>query len=223
MTIYDWPDGEDFFAPINGSFRLVPVSQISASPYTGAIKAVNLALIWQARFEIDLRTLANAHNFQGFIESLEGPVNPVRLFDRWRPAPALLSGGLSGFSDGTFFSDGTGFTDGYEPLVVTAASQGARFVHMSGLPVSQACFQRGDLFGVAGYLYEVRANVSSNASGQALVPILPGLRTAIAPSDPITLWKPRVPMRLANGPSFEVARLNKNIERTELLFVEDIP
>ena len=222
MTTFDWPDGPDF-CPINGSFRLMPVSQTSASPYTGSIKAIGLAQVWMARFEIDLRSLANAHSFQGFIESLEGAVNPVRLFDRWRPMPLALKGAVSGFSDGSFFDDGTGFTDGWSPLIVTAAAKGERRVHMEGLPMSQECFRRGDLLGLGGFLYEVRAGVTSNGDGEALVNILPGLRAGVAAGDAVTLWRPRLAMRLANGSDAEVTRLGRNPGRIELQFVEDIP
>lgn len=219
--IFDWPDGPDF-APINGSFRLTPLSSISASPYTGAVKSVALALLWVARFEIALRTLQNAHDFQGFIEQLEGSSNPVRLFDRWRPVPALLSSSISGFSDGTFFTDGTGFTDGWAPLVLVAATKGSRAVAIEGLPASQECFRRGDLIGIGASLYEVRAGVTSNSSGQALINILPGLRAGVAPGDAVTLWKPRIAMRLISGSEFEVFRSNKNPGHVELSFVEDV-
>lgn len=220
--IFDWPDGSDF-CPINGSFRLMPVSHTSASPYTGSIKAINLAQIWMARFEIDLRNLANATDFQGFIDGLEGPTNPVRLFDRWRPFPRALLGEKSGFSDGTFFDDGTGFTDGWSPMVVTAASQGERRVHVEDLPASKECFRRGDLIGLGGYLYELRAGVTSNADGEALLNILPGLRANVAPGDRVTLWRPRVAMRFANSGDFEIARQGRNPVRVELNFVEDVP
>lgn len=222
MTVFDWPDGRDF-CPINGSFRLVSISQTSASPYTGSIKGVSLAQIWMARFEIDPRTLANATDLQGFIESLEGPTNPVRLFDRWRPYPLALKGEVSGFSDGTFFDDGTGFTDGWSPAIVTAAARGERRVHVSGLPESAECFRRGDLIGIGGFLYELRAGVTSNADGEALLNILPGLRAGVAAADPVTLWRPRVAMRFANASEFESSRQGRNPSRIELQFVEDVP
>lgn len=222
MTTFDWPDGPDF-CPINGSFRLLPISLTSASPYTGSIKGIGLAQIWAARFEIDLRNLANAADFQGFIESLEGPTHPVRLFDRWRPFPLALKGEVSGFSDGTFFDDGTGFTDGWAPAIVTACARGERRVHMEGLPASAECFRRGDVIGIGGFVYEIRSGVSSNAAGEALVNILPGLRAGVAAADPVTLWRPRVAMRLANSGDFEIARQGRNPGRVELQFVEDVP
>jgi hypothetical protein len=227
--IFDWPSGADF-APRAGRFHLATVAQISASPYTGAGKAVTLAQVWRAELTLGVRSIEVAHDIQGFIESLEGPVNPVRLFDRWRPFPLGLIGGVSGFSDGTLFSDGSGFTAGWAPMVVTAAAQGARFVHMEGLPASQECFRRGDLFGIDHYgegglqnfLYESRSGVNSNADGEALVPILPGLRKAIAPGDAITLWQPRVHMRLV--PDHETVTRAVNVsEQVTLSFVEDIP
>jgi hypothetical protein len=226
--IFDWP-GSDDFRPMSGRMHLVTVAHISASPYTGSGKAVTLAQVWKADFSFNSRALARGHDLQGLVESLEGPVNPVRMFDWWRQYPAALLGGVTGFSDGTLFDDGTGFTDGWAPMVASAAAQGARFVHMEGLPEETECFRRGDLFGIdhhgegglQNFLHEVRAGVTSNANGEALVPILPGLRKAIAPSDAIRLWRPKVHMRLL--PDHEA--LNRSFNAADpitLSFVEDV-
>ena len=218
--IFNWPH-DPAWNPMAGRFRLRTISQMSASPYTGAVKAVGLGQVWTADLTFNNHDMALGHDMQGFLESLEGPVNPVRLFDWWRRVPALLSSAASGFSDGTFFTDGTGFTDGWAPLVLTAASKGARQVAIEGLPESQDCFTRGDLIGLGGSLYQIRAGVTSNSSGQALLNILPGLRAGVAAGDAITLWRPTVAMRLLPGDE-GINRAFNISEGFSLSFVEDV-
>lgn len=219
--IFDWiPDL--YGSPVSGQFKLVTRAQVSASPYTGAGKANTLAQLWKADLTFNNKSLDNGVDIQAFIEMLEGPVHVCRLWDFWREVPPLLSGGLSGFSDDTFFTDGTGFTDGYAPSVVTGATRGARFLQIGGLPEAQACFRRGDLIGVGGSLQMVSAGVTSNAAGEALLPLLPGLRSDVAASDPVILWRPKVPMRLM--PDHDgITREYDWATGFSLSFIEDIP
>lgn len=228
--VFDWPHDPDF-EPISGRFYLATVAQMSVSPYTGVGRGITLAQIWKADLTFNSKALEVAHDLQGFLESLEGPVNPVRLFDYWRQFPSLLAGDTSTFSDGTTFTDGTGFTDGASPKVATAATRGSRQLHLSDLPEDQPCFRRGDLVGLrhdigsGEYItcvYEVRGAVSSNADGEALLNVLPGLRASVAAGDPVTLWRPTMQMRLL--PDHEaINRAAKWSEPFTLSFVEDVP
>jgi len=219
--IFEWPS-DTAYRPISGRFGLTPISQISVSPYSGAIKAVNLAQVWSAEFTLGPKDLATAHDIQAFIEKLEGAANPVRLWDFWNPTPTLLSGNQSGFSDGTLFTDGTGFTDGYAPRVLYAATRGARFIAMQELPASQQCFKRGDRIGVGGGVYQVANPVTSNSLGQALLPVLPGLRSNLAVDDPVTLWRPKLAMRMIPGGD-GMPRVFHRADPITLSFVEDVP
>lgn len=222
--IFDWPKGDSQWTAINGSFRLVTINSVSTSPYSGARKSSTLGDVWMARLEFDLRDLPRAKAFQRLITVLRGSENTIRMYDRWRPWPPLLRGEPAPFSDGTFFSDGTGFTDGYSPLAMYDAAHGAKFITVEGLPASKQCFEGGDLIGIGGYLYEISSEiVSSNALGQALVPILPGLRTGVAQGDPISLWYPTVPMLMMSPADAAVERIGRNAGRIELTFIEDIP
>lgn len=160
---------------------------------------------------------------QGFLDALEGPVNPVRMFDHLRLAPVLLSGGSSPFSDGSYFTDGTGWTDGYEPMLTANVAQGANFVAMDGLPASTECFRRGDLIGIGGYLYELKHGGTTNSSGAIGVTVQPGLRLGAAADDPVTLYRPTVPMRLATDIEAAISRSYQWGSPFELAFVEDIP
>lgn len=220
--IYDWPHDAPW-TPESGSFRLSSISALSSSPYTGAHKAASLGQIWVAKFNWNNTHLDQTQDMQGFLDMLEGPVNPVRLFDWWRSAPKLLSGGSSPFSDDTYFDDGSGFTDGYEPLLIANAAQGTNVLTMEGLPVSTTCFLRGDLIGVGGYLYEVKIGGNSNSSGQAAVTVHPGLRVGAAIGDPVTLYRPTLAMRLASDSEAVISRAITHGLPFSLTFVEDIP
>lgn len=220
--IYDWPS-DKILQAISGTFRLSSIAALSSSPYIGAHKAASLGQIWVANLTFHISDLTEVHKMQGFLDALEGPVNPVRIYDRWRPAPRLLSGGSSPFSDGSYFSDGTGWTDGYAPMLTADVAQGANFVAMDGLPVSTECFRRGDLIGIGGYLHEARHGVTSNSSGAAGVTIQPGLRAGAANDDPVTLYRPTCPMRLATDADAAIARSGNHGEPFNLTFVEDIP
>lgn len=220
--IHDWPQ-DAAWTPMSGTFRLTAIAALSTSPYTGAHKAASLAQIWVAKLAWNNRALDDTHNIQGFLDQLEGPVNPVRLFDWWRAAPVLLSGGSQSWSDGTFFTDGTGWADGYAPAIIVAAARGERSIVVSGLPASTECFRRGDLIGVADGLYEVRAGVTSNAAGEALILIQPGLRAVIAVGDTVSLYRPTLAMRLASDAEAAINRAFHWGEGFSLTFVEDIP
>ena len=218
---FDWPR-DPAWNPMAGKIYLAAINQISASPYTGSMKSINLDQIWRADVSWTNHSLALGLDIQAFIEQLEGASNPVRMFDWWRTEPSLLSSLVSGFSDGTIFTDGTGFTDGYAPAVLNAANRGEKFVAISGLPVSTACFKRGDLVGLGGYLYTTASGVSSNALGQALLPLAPGLRLGVAAGDVVNLYAPTVPMRLASPPE----AINRHFNLTDgfsLTFIEDVP
>src|SRR5687767_662413 len=114
MTTYDWP-ADTAWNPMSGTFRLSTIASLSSSPYTGDHKASLLGELWVANLSFNAKEISLVHDMQGFLNGLEGPVNPVRMFDHKRLAPVLLSGGSAAFSDGTFFSDGTGWADGYAP------------------------------------------------------------------------------------------------------------
>jgi len=208
---------------MSGTFRLSSISALSSSPYTGAHKASLLGQLWIAKLTWPARVLALVHNMQGFFDALEGPVNPVRMFDHKRMAPVTLSGGSEPWSDGTFFTDGSGWSDGYAPALIAAVAQGGRILVMEGLPASTECFRRGDLIGVQGYLYELKFGVTANASGEAAVTVQPGMRVGAAIGDPVTLYRPTVPMRLASDSEAAINRTFDWGEPFSLTFVEDIP
>lgn len=222
MTTYDWPADDDW-QPLSGSFRLSTIAALSSSPYTGAHKAASLGQIWVATLSFNAKELTLSHQIAGFLNMLEGPVNPVRLFDWWRPVPVCLDGDAEPWSDATYFSDGSGWVDGYAPLLIADATQGSNVLVMEGLPASTECFRRGDLIGVGGYLYELKFGVTANSSGEAAVTVQPGLRAGAAINDSVQLYRPTLPMRLATDADAVINRSHQTADGFTLTFVEDIP
>jgi hypothetical protein len=220
--IFDWPQ-DPTWAPMSGTFRVRSIAEISTSPYTGGIKSRSLGQIWVAKLQWNNHSLDDGQDIQNFLNQLEGSTNPVRLFDWWRSAPSLLSGGSQPWSDGTYFSDGTGWTDGWAPSLIADAARGDAVVVVTGLPASTACFKRGDLIGLDGYLYEIKSEVTANSAGQAAVNFLPVLRMGLASGDMVNMYRPTVPMRLVSDADAEINRAIKWSEPFSLTFVEDLP
>ncbi|MEP6827914.1 MAG: hypothetical protein ABJA10_07550 [Aestuariivirga sp.] len=219
--LFDWPRSSNW-KPLSGKFTLAPIGHISQSPYTGSLKAISLTQIWKADFAFNNHSLADGIDIQGFLEGLEGSANTVRLYDPWRVNPLLLSTAISGFDDGTLFDDGTGFTAGWTLAVLNAAAKGSAYVSISGLPVSQACFKRGDLIGINECLYQIRSGVTSNAAGQAMLWIQPGLRAGVAAGDVVNSYYPTVVMRLASPLDATINRDPVSTSAFSVSFIEDI-
>lgn len=227
--MYSWPNNPKW-TPMASNFRPRTISSLSSSPYTGMHKAFSLAQVWFMEATWNNQELAITHEIQAFLNQLEGPVHPVRMFDWWKRTPILLSTGNQPWDDGTFFDDGTGWQEGYTLSLMSAAVHGDRVVYVQGLPVSTECFRRGDLIGIKhiaqedmmeNYLYEVRYGVSSNALGQAAITIQPGLRGAAAANDVVTTYCPTLPMRLISDSDAVIQRSIMSGEGFTLKFVED--
>ncbi len=196
MPIYSWPS--DKWGWREHSFRVLPITQNSASPYTGTSKSSALGNIWVCSFTIPEQSDDNAFELQSFLDLLEGPVNPVQLYDRKRQtvralmnaAPILWSGGIT-WSGGVTWSG-----PAWSTMVSVAAPKGQRSVSIDGFPALIPVLYKGDKFGINGYLYEVTDNVKANVSGVALVQFIPGLRQGVADGDPVVLTRPAVKMRM---------------------------
>lgn len=219
--IYDWPHAREW-TPVGSIFKLRSISTLSSSPLTGSHKAASLGQVWVADLTFGNRHEDFAREMQGFLSMLEGPVNPVRLFDWWREGPILLSD-VEPWSDGTLFDDGTGWLDGLALKLIQNVAKGSRVFVVDGFPVSAEVLRRGDLIGLQGYLYEVRYGVTSNADGEAAITVQPGARLGGAIGDPVSTFRPTVPMRLASDSDASMYRALNVGEGFTLRFVEDIP
>lgn len=223
MTEYAWPAYGQ--APAEAMFRVGSLSQLSTSPYTGASIGYSLGQLWMATLTFNNRLLEDAFDFQAFLSRLEGPINPVRLFDWQRRFPRLFSAQAEQpFSDLSLFDDGSGWAEtGLTPLVSATALLGARTILTDGWPVSTSVLMRGDLFGVGGFMYEVLKPAATDSSGATSITFQPGLREQVIDGDPLRLYRPNCRFRLMTDAE---AAINRNVVHGEpftLSFMEYMP
>lgn len=227
--VVSWPSND--WAPMSGKFRVQPVSTQSRSPYTGAVKALKLAQIWVADLTWNNHDLQDTFALQAFLESLDGPSTPIRLFDWWRRKPYLMSvAGSEPWSDATFFTDGTGWGSmAIAPVTKYAYERGAQIMVLENLPVSLAAMVPGDLFEIPnidtsqqGFLHTVMRNVTADASGEASIHFRPGLRAGVEVGTGLKLFTPRGTFRMTSDPDV-INRMFQWGETFSLSFAEDVP
>jgi hypothetical protein len=221
LPVY-WPSRPQW-EPMQGTFRVQPVSVKSISPYTGAQKAIALAQLWMVTATWNARSFADSFALQAFLESLDGPSTPIRLFDWWRVKPQLMtSAAAEPWSDGTLFSDGTGWGSfAIAPTVKYAYLRGAQVMVVKDLPPSAAALLPGDLFQVGDGLHAVIRQVTADAAGEASLHFRPGLRAGVAPGDALTLFEPRGLFRMVSDPDV-ISRSASHGEPFTLTFQEDV-
>lgn len=222
MPTFTWPTG--YWIPTASVFKIQTISQMSQSPYSGAIKAATSGQLWTCEATFPPMQNRDAHDIEAFLEGLEGPVNPVYMHDWHRPYLRAEEGGpVRQWSDGTLFTDGTGWQDPAWNLVLGASAlAGARSITITGFPASQQVLWRGDVLGVGDNLVQVQANVNSDSGGIAMVSILPGLRRGVTSGTPIITVRPKVLMRLAPDADTGIARASTISTEFTLRFVEAI-
>lgn len=226
MPTYSWPLNK--WIPNGGKFHVRAITQMSLSPYTGASKAAASGNVWYAEQTFPPQNDVEADAVIAFIEQLEGPVNPVWVpfWPRRRPRFFGLSGVGQPWSDGSFFDDGTGWLEPSWSLTAgVAALAGSKTLTLTGFPPSSAVLWRGDVLEVGQNMVRVMTDIQSDASGIAMVPVLPGLRRGILAGAPVTVDSPRVLMRLAADSGGEIEYEIVNSRSFTLRFVEaiDVP
>jgi hypothetical protein len=226
MPDYTWPVGK--WIPSSSVFHIRTMSQLSQSPFTGASKGATSGQLWVCEATFPPMQNRDAYDFGGFLEGLEGPLNPVWMHDWHRPYLRAQEEGLSTYTwtDGSFFTDGTGWADpAWNVSLGVPALAGSRSITINGFPVSQQVLWRGDAIGVGDNLVQVQSNVFSDAAGIAMVPVLPGLRRGVLASTPISTVRPKVRMRLSADTDVGIYRASTLSSEITLRFVEavDLP
>lgn len=229
VTPVSWPSNN--WAPMAGKYRVQPVSTQSRSPYTGSLKSLKLAQIWQVDLEWNNHSLGDTFQLQAFLESLDGPSTPVRLFDWWRRRPWLVDqAATEPWSDLTLFTDGTGWGSiSIAPTVKYAYERGAQIMVIEDLPVSAAALVPGDLFEIPnldltqqGFLHTVMKNVNADAAGESSISFKPGLRADVAIGTGLRLFNPRGTFRMTSDPDI-INRMFRAGTGFSLSFAEDVP
>ena len=212
MTIHTFPTS--WYKFVSRRFPLTTASQVTPLPLLSIRKrARGAAQIWSCQLTMAVRPDPTWQEIEAFFHRLDGQVGNIRIGDPWRRKPwhnRNLAATITGFSDGTEFSDGTGFADGFLPPFCTAyaaASRGASFVVLAGLPASvSSALMRGDLIehrpnGIHAEfpaLYEVMHGNATDSSGRAGVEIRPRLHAGVAAGDQFVLQDATTVMHIAD-------------------------
>jgi hypothetical protein len=204
-TIWEWPQA--LRGTTESQFYLAPSSLSSVSPYTGQQTAYGPQVQrWMANLTFPALRPEQWRPLTAFMSRLRGITGMVRMVDYHRMKPAIEQfGGPAAqqlWADGRPWSDGSLWSAGVLPPYVVAgeaAPEGADSLVLRDLPAGLAgCLQMGDLVevrpngipAVHGFLHEVVADSSTDASGRTRIYVEPGLRAGVAAGDMVVLHYP---------------------------------
>lgn len=114
---------------------------------------------WRINQSFDLLTNQMKRTLQGFLASMDGPVQPVLITDYDYEYDYTVSG-LGGFAAGSITATGT---------------KDAKLINLAGITGANPAFKMGDRIGIAGSIYMVAADanhVSGNITGLQIRPRL---------------------------------------------------
>lgn len=188
-----------WYGAVSGRFYLSSASQSSQSPWSGRRSVYGPhRQFWRCEVTLPLSESPRWRAVSAFFSEAAGQAALIRIGDMHR-IRALYNIqealGEQPWSDSTWFTDGTGWLDGALPAsihVASSAARGATSLHVGGLGANIArSLRRGDLIeirrdGIADEtpsLHEVLRDAPTDADGETLVKIAPGLRKAVAAGD----------------------------------------
>ncbi|NSX15976.1 hypothetical protein HTY52_17980 [Cupriavidus taiwanensis] len=172
MTTLTFPDD---ILPASAMFGLQSNTESFVSPLNRATQTVERpGALWKARLTFTTMSLQQQRRLKAVLASLNGMAGRVYLWPHAEPGSAL-----------------------YSPLV-NGAMTDFKVLPTKSWPASTLVMRAGEYLEVNGELKMVTADVTSNGSGQASVPVAPPFRKAPANNAPITLDKPKAFMRLAS-------------------------
>lgn len=228
MSSIGWPRHDGTYMWESCIFRVRPIATLSNSPFTGSSKGIKNGSVWIATLSFNNKSPGETQELQAFLDRLEGPANPVRLYDPLRIYPKKLaasntSAGAQTFSDGTLFDDGYGWSESQHDISIkTSATKGAEEITIKNMPNSTEFFTRGDLLEINGFLYEAINDLKSDSSGDGTLRILPRLRQDIYAGDYVKIYCPTGLFRMSENSGAISKDLVKGNPFTIDLF-EDVP
>lgn len=158
-------------------FECVFNTQVFTSPLTQATQTNELGgARWAASYTTTRLTRAQASPLKAFLMQLKGQVNYFYGYDPDCKLPL-------GVATGT-------------PLVMGSSQVGESVVTDGWTPSVTGILKAGDLIQVGTELKMVTADINSNASGVATIPIRPSIRQSPADNSPIVTNTPKCIMRL---------------------------
>lgn len=172
MPTLDWPAS---LVPAKATWGLQSNTEGFTSPLNRAVQTVERpGARWKATLEFPPMADADRGRLEAFLASLGGMAGRFTLWPHARPGSAA-----------------------YSPLV-NGTMTDFKSLPTKSWPVNTLVLRAGDYLVAGGELKMVTADVTSNGSGQAVVPVAPAFRKAPANNAAITLDKPRATMMLAS-------------------------
>lgn len=172
MATLDWPAD---MIPSKATWGLQSNTETFASPLNRSVQTVERpGARWKVTLEFPPMEANQTARLQAFLASLGGMAGRFTLWPHGRPGSSP-----------------------YAPLVRELMTN-FKVLPTYSWPSSALVLRAGDYLEVGGELKIVTADVNSNASGQADVPIAPSFRKTPVINSVIALQKPRATMMLTN-------------------------
>lgn len=170
MATLDWPAD---IVPSKATWGLQSNTETFSSPLNRSVQTVERpGARWKVSLEFPPMDSAQTGRLQAFLAALGGMAGRFTLWPHGRPGASL-----------------------YSPLV-NGMMTDFKSLPTKSWPVSTLVLRAGDYLAVGGELKIVTADVTSDASGLATVPVAPAFRNAPSNNAAITLNKPRATMML---------------------------
>jgi len=176
MTTYAIPTTMGFS---NVSFGLQNNNQEFISPLSNVIQIAELTgSRWYATYSLPPMTKAEALEYIGFLNKLQGRVHSLFGYD---PSHRTPSGTYAGST-----------------LLINGASQTGVSLTTDGAQASTMVLKAGDFFSVNSELKMVTTNATSDGSGNLTINFVPSLRSSPSDNASLTLTNPTCTMKLQN-------------------------
>lgn len=177
MAVLDWPA---ILVPARATWGLQSNTETFTSPLNRAVQTVERpGARWKATLELPRMTTDKRGQLEAFLASLGGMAGRFRLWPHARPVSAA---GIS------------------LPVMpaVSASLSDFRVLPTESWPASTMVLLAGEYVEVGGELKMVTANVVSDGSGAAAIPVAPPFRKAPAVGSELVLNHPSTTMMLSS-------------------------
>ena len=165
MAVLEWPQN---VCPASLTWRVESNTKTFRSPFNGASQTVRFpGTRWLCSLTFTNLTDEKSRRLDALIAELDGEYGRVKIRDWGRP----------------------GRTPEGTPVVSDPDQTGVQLFSKGWTP-GTLVLQTGDYITVNNELKMVRADVSSNASGEAIIPVAPMLRSSPAANAPIEVAAP---------------------------------
>lgn len=195
MPLLDWPAD---LVPSKATWGLQSNTEAFTSPLNRAVQTLERpGARWKVTLEFPPRKDLDVGKLEAFLASLGGMAGRFTLWPHGRPGSSA-----------------------YGPIVYGSMSN-FKLLPSNNWPANTLVLRAGDYLEVGGELKMVTADVTSDSSGIASVPVAPAFRKAPANNAAITLNKPRTTMMLSTD-EYSVAVMPGRISDTVVISAVEV-